>query len=106
MRLRTYSVARILSWRFKSAALLSVACLPLSLLANGWRDTLLVAFAVAPVLSLIWLGDKLSAAAAGSLLTAPLYKDVVGRASMFIGWVLLAGLLGATTIAPLFQLIG
>ena len=105
MRLRTHAVARILDWHFKAAAVLSAVCLSISLLANGWRKTLLVALVIAPFLFLIWLGDRLSTPDAGSLLTWPMYKEVIGRALMFIGWVMLASLLGRMIFAPLFLLM-
>lgn len=106
MRLRTHAVARILDWHFEAAAALSAVCLPVSLLANGWRKTLLAAFVIAPVLFLIWLGDRLSTPDAGSLLTWPMYKEVIGRALVLIGWFMLASLLGRMIFAPLFQLMG
>jgi hypothetical protein len=99
-----HSMSNVLDWHFKLAVVLSLVCLPISLLANGWRDTLLMAVVIAPALFLIWWGDWLSEPDAGSLLTAPLYKGIVGGVLMFFGWVLLARLLGAMVIAPLFQL--
>lgn len=100
------SISAILDWHFRFAVLLSAACLPVSLVASGWLDTLLTALAITPALFLIWWGDKLSAPDAGNLLTAPLYKEVVGGALMFFGWYVLAQLLGQKAIAPLFQLMG
>lgn len=97
-----HSISGILNWHFRFAALLSAVWLPISLLAHGWRDTLSMAAVVAPALFLIWWGDKLSATDAGGLLTSPLYKEIVGAALMFIGWILLARLVGATVIAALF----
>lgn len=56
MRHLRRSIRSILDWHFRFAALLSVICLPISLITNGWRGTLLTALVVAPTLSLIWLG--------------------------------------------------
>ena len=105
MRHLRLSIRSILDWHLRFAFLLSVICLPISLITGGLQGALLTALVVAPALFLIWLGDKLSESDAGSLLTAPLYKEVVGRVLMFLGWVLLARLLGAMVLAPLFLLL-
>ena len=56
-------------------------CLPLSA-AGGLRLTLVLAALAAPALALIWIGDGLSEADAGRLLTAPAWREG-RRASMF-----------------------
>lgn len=96
------AVRDIRDWHFKFAALLSAVCLPISVLAEGWRYALVVAALLAPALFLIWWGDKLSTTDAGRLLTSPLYKEIVGAALMFIGWMMLAHFVGTLAIAPLF----
>lgn len=95
------AVRGIRDWHFKFAALLSAVCLPISLLGNGWLYMLTVAALFAPALFLIWWGDKLSTTEAGSLLTTPLYKEILVAALMFIGWSMLAHFLGTLVIAPL-----
>lgn len=104
MSLTANAIGDIINYQFKFALLLTIACLPV-LAVGDRRGALFIIILMVVALLLIWIGDGLGEPAAGNLLTAPIYKSILGGILLLIGWSILLRV-AATAIAGLVLWVG